>query len=89
MTAGAGAVWLSDRATGTLTRIDPDAPQRARITAIGAGAGPVAFGHGAAWVADGGRHRILRIDPETAAVTGEVAVGGTPRDIAVSADGGG
>lgn len=87
VTAGAGAVWLSNRTTGTLTRIDPDAPQRARTTAVGAGAGPVAFGHGAAWVADGGRRRVLRIDPETAAVTGEVAVGGTPRDIAVSADG--
>ena len=45
--------------------------------------GEVAYGDGAAWVLDPARGRALRIDGESGSVTGAVAVGGTPRDVAV------
>ena len=84
LAVGGGAVWVSDPASGSVTRVDPRAPGAARTVSIGAGVGPLAFGNGVLWVVDGPRRRVLRLDPETAAVTGELKLAGIPRDIAVT-----
>ena len=86
MTVGGGAVWLSDPGDGTLIRIDDTTGALQRIR-VGAGIGAVAYGHGAVWVLQPGRDRVLSVDPATRRVSGDVPLGGTPRDIAVSADG--
>ena len=53
---------------------------------LGAGIGGLAYGHGSVWAVDAARGRILRVDANTGEVSGEVAVGGIPRDVAVSGE---
>jgi DNA-binding SARP family transcriptional activator len=83
---GGGAIWVSDAGAGELVRIDAADPSARRRASVGAGAGAVAFGAGSAWIVDPARGRVLRADADSGAVTGEVATGGTPRDLAVSED---
>jgi branched-chain amino acid transport system substrate-binding protein len=84
---GGGAAWLLDPGLGTVTRLALDAPERRQVARVGAGPGSLAYGDGSAWLADGSRGRLLRLDGATGAIAGEVAVGGVPRDVAVSPDG--
>jgi peptide/nickel transport system substrate-binding protein len=78
---GNGAVWISDSAAGTVTRIDPTD----LTTPIPVGHGPsgIAVGAGAVWVADTGDNAVVRIDPDTRAVTTTIPVGNSPIGIAV------
>lgn len=84
--AGDGAVWVTDPAAGSVVRIDP-ATSEVRHGRIGAGLGALTFGAGAVWVLQPATGRVLRVDPETLQVTGDVRVGGTPRDVTVTKDG--
>ena len=85
--AGEGGVWVTDPTFGTVTRVDPAGPGAGRPFRVGAGIGPVAVGAGAVWVVDGPRRRLVRLDPSSGAISGEVALRGIPRDVAVSDDG--
>jgi YVTN family beta-propeller protein len=79
--AGAGAVWVTDNAAGTVTRVDPTG----FLTVIPVGTEPtgIAVGDGAVWVADTGDDRVVRIDPSSRAVTNSVAVGAAPLALTV------
>lgn len=83
---GDGAVWLTDPAAGAVVRIDP-ATSEVRRGRVGAGLGALTFGAGAVWVLQPALGRVLRVDPRTLEVTGDVTVGGTPRDLSVTEDG--
>ena len=84
--AGEGGVWVTDPTFGTVTRVDR-AGGAGRPFRVGAGIGPVAVGAGAVWVVDGPQRRLVRLDPSSGAISGEVALRGIPRDVAVSDDG--
>jgi YVTN family beta-propeller protein len=75
--AGAGSVWVTNRADGTVTRIDPTT---LLATTIPVGHSPEAVAVNAAgvWVANGGDDTLVRVDPETNAVVGTTPVGGGP-----------
>jgi streptogramin lyase len=82
---GEGAVWVTNRASPTVTRI-PTSTLRPDPKPIGVGRTPkgVAVGYGAVWVAAAGSRKLTRINPRTRrtrsiplkAVPERVAVGG-------------
>jgi DNA-binding SARP family transcriptional activator/ABC-type branched-subunit amino acid transport system substrate-binding protein len=82
LTAGGGAVWVVDAASGVLDRYDDVDGTRGEPIDVGAGAGPVAYGDGTVWVAQPGRQSVLRVDADARRIVGEVRVSGTPRDLA-------
>ena len=82
----AGAVWVTDSADNTLTRIvlagegvvtDP--------IPLGNGPGAIAAGAGAIWVANSRDDTVFRINPVTRAVDARIEVGRMPSGIAVGA----
>ena len=80
--SGAGAVWVSNYNTGTVSRID--LATRA-VVPIQAGSTPsgIAVGAGAVWVANTFSGTVSRIDPATEKVVQTVAVGNGPSGVAV------
>jgi YVTN family beta-propeller protein len=83
--AGGSAVWVANNATGTVTRIDPDAGASVPIS-VGKGPTAVAAGEDAVWVANTGEGTLSFIDPETNEVERTVEVGNAPSGL-VLADG--
>ena len=83
---GAGAVWLTDPFAGGVWRVDPgpDAPPP-RIVAVDQGVDGIAAGADAVWTSNPQTGTVARIDPATGRVTARVALGGTPRGIALGA----
>ena len=81
--AGAGAVWVLNANTGTVSRIDPELRAVTSTVQVGVEHVPVrlAVGAGAVWVAavDG---TLTRIEPRTGAVSMTV-IGGSLGDVAV------
>jgi YVTN family beta-propeller protein len=75
--AGAGSLWVTNRADGTVTRIDPETLV---TTSIPVGHGPVAVAVNAAgaWVANSGDNTVVRVHLETNAVAGTTRVGDGP-----------
>jgi ABC-type transport system substrate-binding protein/class 3 adenylate cyclase/streptogramin lyase len=75
--AGAGSVWVANRADGTVTRIDPST---LLTTAIPVGHGPtaIAVDSSGAWVANGGTDEIVRIDTATNATSSPRSIGKGP-----------
>lgn len=82
LAAGAGAVWVSSAATGTVRRIDrataaADAPIR-----VGRGPAGVTVGGGLVWVANSRSETVTRVDPSIRAILGDpIAVGSRPGGI--------
>lgn len=68
LTVGAGSVWVTDPAGGTVTRIepapDPDAVVQ-RTIPLDKWVGGIAFGEGAVWVTNEIADKVYRIDPST------------------------
>src|SRR5204863_83602 len=83
---GGGAVWVSDDAAGTVSRIDPHTNHVTDRIGVGNGATALAFGADALWVTNGLDGTVSRIDPATN-VPIAVGVGGSPEAIAVADDG--
>jgi DNA-binding beta-propeller fold protein YncE len=76
---GAGAVWVTSAADGTLTRIDPETLRRSGpALRLGAGISGVAAGGGSVWVSSPGTGRVLRIDPQSGDVLARIDVPGRP-----------
>jgi YVTN family beta-propeller protein len=81
--AGPEGVWVTSKADGTLTRLDPESgdPLGEPIR-LGTGISGVAVGEGSVWVTDPPHGELLRIDPASGTVTQRIEVGGRPGAIA-------
>ena len=66
-TAG-GSVWVPNRDTGELARIDPSTNQVQAIVALPAGFSVAQEGFGSIWVCDYSGAMVARVDPATAAL---------------------
>ena len=81
--AGAGAVWVTNSADGTVSRIDPQTQAVTQTVRVGSGPSGVAVGEGAVWVANGLDGTVSRIDPDANAVVQTVHVGNGPAGVTV------
>ena len=71
---GAGSVWVSLEADGTVARINPRTNRVvARIRGLGDPNGLV-YANRALWVSDLSRGRVVRIDPRTNRITARIRV---------------
>ena len=79
---GAGAVWVANSGSNTVSRIEPSTHH---VFPVRVGEQPtrVAVGAGAVWVTDAGDSTVSRIDPRTYEVTTVPACGG-PSDVVVA-----
>ncbi len=75
--AGAGSVWVTNRADGTVTRIDPTTLVTTTIP-VGHGPAAVAVNAAGAWVANAGDGTLVRVDTGTNAVAATTQVGDAP-----------
>ena len=75
--AGAGSVWVTNRADGTVTRIDP-ATLLATTIPVGHGPAGVAVNSAGAWIADAADDALVRVDTDTNTVAGTTRVGDGP-----------
>jgi ABC-type transport system substrate-binding protein/class 3 adenylate cyclase len=75
--AGAGSVWVTNNADGTVTRIDPATLVPTTIP-VGHGPAAVAVNAAGAWIANAGDNRLVRVDTATNAVAGGTRVGDGP-----------
>jgi YVTN family beta-propeller protein len=80
---GDGAVWLTDPAANTVTRVAPTGPLKA--IPVGNGPGAVAVGAGGVWVADSLDDSIKQIDPSTQSASTTIPVGRSPVAVSVGA----
>ncbi len=83
-----GAVWVSNRGSQSLTRIDPDTEQTTTVELPGTNAGGLVAAGGALWVGDDttGSGVVVRVDPESSQVR-EIEVGGDrPAYLAATGD---
>lgn len=91
---GAGAVWVSNGYSHTVTRLDPATRQVTATIRVNPGPAQLAFGAGSAWVAtqNGGGERnvggvsfalgsLLRIDPSTNTVVATIPIGARPKAV--------
>jgi YVTN family beta-propeller protein len=82
--AGAGSLWVTNSADGTVTRIDP-ATLVATTIPVGHGPDAVAVNAAGVWVANAGDNTLVRIDPDTGAVTATARVGDGPAAVLATA----
>jgi len=75
--SGAGSVWVTNSADGTVTRIDPTTLLATTIP-VGHGPSAVAVNAAGAWIATADDNKLVRIDPETNAIAGTTRVGDGP-----------
>ena len=89
---GAGAVWVANLISHTVTRIDPEQNRVVATIPVGEGAldvfhGPtfLGFGHGTVWVLDGTADCgcVHRIDPSTNRIVATIGLG-TPTQLRVA-----
>lgn len=79
LAVGAGSVWVTSAADGTLSRIDPESRR-----AVGPplhlekGIAGVTTGKGSVWVASPRRGEVVQVDPDTEQVRARIDVGGRP-----------
>jgi len=82
--AGAGSLWVTNSADGTVTRIDPDTLVATTIP-VGHGPDAVAVNAAGVWVANAGDDALVRIDPDTGAVAATASVGDGPSAVLATA----
>ena len=75
--AGAGSVWVTNSADGTVTRIDPTTLVPTTFP-VGHGPAAVAVNAAGAWIANAGDNTLVRVDTGTNAVAGTTRVGDGP-----------
>jgi ABC-type transport system substrate-binding protein/DNA-binding SARP family transcriptional activator/streptogramin lyase len=76
--AGAGSIWVTNGAEGTVSRIDPRGPHVEQTLVVGSSPAGVAYGAGAVWVANALDGSISRIDPRANRVVQTISIGGRP-----------
>jgi virginiamycin B lyase len=80
-----GALWVSNRGDGTLTRIDPDTAEAVETVRLrDVKPGGMAYAAGALWIGDdtSGSNRLLRLDLDSGEVTRVRSGGGRPAYLA-------
>jgi ABC-type transport system substrate-binding protein/class 3 adenylate cyclase/DNA-binding beta-propeller fold protein YncE len=75
--AGAGSLWVTNSADGTVTRIDRETLLPTTIP-VGHGPAAVAVDTAGAWVANAGDNTLVHLDTETNAIVGTTRVGDGP-----------
>jgi ABC-type transport system substrate-binding protein/class 3 adenylate cyclase/streptogramin lyase len=75
--AGAGSVWVTNSADGTVTRIDPTTLVPKTIP-VGHSPSAVAVNAAGAWIANAGDNALVRVDTGTNAVAATTGVGAGP-----------
>jgi len=83
--AGAGSIWVTNGAEGTVSRIDPRGPHVEQTLVVGSSPAGVAYGAGAVWVANALNGSISRIDPRANRVVQTISIGGRPIALTVGA----
>src|SRR5450755_761798 len=83
--AGAGSIWVTNGADGTVTRIDPHGPNVEQTLVVGSSPAGIAYGAGAIWVANALDGSVSRIDPRANRVVQTISIGGRPVAVAVGA----
>ena len=63
LTFGAGAVWVSNEGSGTVSRIAPKRNKVVKTIRVGGGPNGIAVAFKKVWVADYGHSHLIRIDP--------------------------
>jgi DNA-binding beta-propeller fold protein YncE/predicted Ser/Thr protein kinase len=82
LAVGAGGVWVSSAATGSVRRIDLGTAVAGPPALVGRGPSGVTVAAGVVWVANSRSDSVTRIDPVTRALLGEpIPVGGRPGGI--------
>ncbi|MGH3162476.1 MAG: ABC transporter substrate-binding protein, partial [Streptosporangiaceae bacterium] len=82
---GAGSIWVTNGADGTVTRIDPNGPHVEQTLVVGSLPAGVGYGAGAVWVANALDGSVSRIDPQADQVVQTISIGGRPIAVAVGA----
>ncbi len=82
--AGAGSLWVTNSADGTVTRIDPVTLVATTIP-VGHGPDAVAVNAAGVWVANAGDDTVVRIDPDSDAVAETISVGDGPAAVLATA----
>jgi YVTN family beta-propeller protein len=72
---GDDAIWVTNTATGTVSRIDRETRSVRQTIPVGSSPSGIAVGAGAVWVADHLDGTVTRIDPETNDVVDTITVG--------------
>ena len=80
---GAGAVWVTNAADGTVDRIDPETRTVRQTIRVGDGPDGIAFGDGTVWVTNRLSGTVSRIPANANEVTQTISVGNSPSGIAV------
>lgn len=83
VSAGDGAVWVTNTADQTVARIDLDTGTVRQTVRVGDGPSSIAFGAGAVWVANGLAGTVSRINATTNEVAQTIPVGNSPTAVAV------
>ena len=83
--AGAGSVWVTNGADGTVTRIDPHGPHVEQTLPVGGSPAGLAYGAGAVWAANALDGSVSRIDPRANRVVQTISIGRRPVAVAVGA----
>ena len=83
--AGAGSIWVTNGADGTVTRIDPHGPHVDQTLIVGSSPAGVTYGAGAVWVANALDGSVSRIDPRANRVVQTISIGGRPVAVAAGA----
>jgi YVTN family beta-propeller protein len=83
--AGAGSIWVTNGADGTVTRIDPNGSHVEQTLLVGSLPAGISYGAGAVWVANALDGSVSRIDPQANQVVQTISVGGRPTAVATGA----
>lgn len=83
ITTGAGRVWVTNGADGTVTRIEPHGGHADQTLTVGSSPAGIAEGAGAIWVANALDGSVSRIDPRAGQVVQTIRVGRRPVAVAV------
>ena len=79
---GAGSIWVTNGADGTVTRINPHGPHVEQTLVVGSLPAGVGYGAGAVWVTNALDGSVSRIDPQANQVVQTISIGGRPIAVA-------
>jgi peptide/nickel transport system substrate-binding protein len=83
---GEGAVWVTNRFDGTVSRIDPSGGGVVKEITVGLDPSGIAVGFGSVWVALAGSNEVVRVDPKTNEPLAAIDVGNVPGALVASLD---
>jgi peptide/nickel transport system substrate-binding protein len=84
ITAAAGAIWVTNRQDGTVSKIDPRTDSITATVSVGHAPNAIAAGGSAVWVANGGDGTLSEIDPARNIVVKTLSLTNPPQGLASS-----